>query len=203
MALAFWEYFSTSHDVWWATYQNHVYEALQSKGISNVVYYPDNQSFDNKLNKYRFSSPGRVESYLDSQISPDIWITDVSNRLSTIEKRCFWVQAFHSFCFKKYNFHDSLSKFDMLLLPGDYHYEQYLVRMNNVISATQLHVTGFPKLDLLSKTPSKDILIKQLQLNPDKKTILYAPTWGGSTDDGQQWSSLFWRDGLRPTKFLT
>ena len=121
-------------------------------------------------------------------------ITDVSNRLSETfaSKSCLWIQAYHSFCYKRYNFHDSLSCFDLLLLPGTYHYDAYLRRMKSSIREEQLAITGFPKMDLLSSTCSSAETFRKYSLNPSKQTILYAPTWGGTTQDGTLWSSYLW-----------
>ena len=122
---------SKNHDVYWATYESHVYEELLRRGYPNIVYFSDPAYFDQQTKKFSYSSPGKAEAYFLSEINPDIVITDVSNRLSTLSdsKSCLWVQAFHSFCYKRYNFHDSLSPYDLLLLPGSYHRNAYLQRM--------------------------------------------------------------------------
>ena len=138
---------SKNHDVYWATYEAHIYEELLRRDFSNIVYFPDPSYYDEVTQKFTYSSPGKAENYFLSQINPDVVITDVSNRLSTLvdSKSCLWVQAFHSFCYKRYNFHDSLSHYDLLLLPGNYHRNAYLQRMSLLICESQLAVTGFPK----------------------------------------------------------
>lgn len=182
------------HEVWWATYELHVYNELLRMNFSNVIYVPDPASFDESLNKYIYTSPGHVERLFLDQIRPDVVITDVSNRLSVLSdsKSCLWIQAFHSFCYKRYNFHESLAFYDLLLLPGRYHFDAYLQRMPALIVESQLAITGFPKMDLLSFTPSIDCIYTKYHLDSSKKTILYAPTWGGTTAGGTRWYSQVW-----------
>ena len=100
------KFVSKNHDVYWSTYESHVYEELLRREYPNIVYYSDPAYFDDETKKFTYSSPGIAEDYFLSQINPDVVITDVSNRLSTLvdSKSCLWVQAFHSFCYKRYNF---------------------------------------------------------------------------------------------------
>ena len=172
-----------NHDVWWATYESHVYEELLKRNYPKIVYYPDPAYFDKESNKFTYSSPGFTENYFLNQIKPDVVITDVSNRLSVLAdaKSCLWVQAFHSFCYKRYNFHDSLSSYDLLLLPGSYHFDAYLQRMPSLILESQLAITGFPKMDLLSTTPSlEDIYLKYHLDSAKNHTICTYLGWDNS-----------------------
>lgn len=120
-------------DVQWATFELPVYQSLVSKGYDNVCFVEDSPLYDLDNKKYRYQKAGQAESELEQQVRPDIWITDNSSRLSKTSKNCMWVQAFHSFCYKTYNFHSSLLNFDLLLLPGQYHYDEYLRRMSPLL----------------------------------------------------------------------
>lgn len=179
-------------DVQWATFELPVFQSLVDKGYQNVCFVEDTPVYDQGAKKYRYQKAGLVEFELEQKVCPDIWITDNSSRLSRIEKNCMWVQAFHSFCYKTYNFHSSLINFDLLLLPGKYHYNEYLRRMSPPLISDQLAVTGFPKLDLLSSKYVNSLNYSRYELDPEKPTVLYAPTWGGTTIDGTNWHSLFW-----------
>lgn len=87
------------------------------------------------------------------------------------------VQIFHGVSFKNLAVRDKALVYDFLCLPGRYHAEQYvkqgLIRPN---AATAL-ITGFPKVDPLGLPVSgRERPLRELQLDPDRRTLLLAPT---------------------------
>ena len=87
------------------------------------------------------------------------------------------VQIFHGVSFKNYAVREKALKFDDLCLPGSYHVSRFqdagLIRSDG----SRCLVTGFAKTDPLAlQSLDRDALLRGLELNPDLKTILYAPT---------------------------
>jgi hypothetical protein len=83
------------------------------------------------------------------------------------------ITIFHGMA-KDIMFHNYNRNFDLLLVMGDYAKERFKeLGMDNV------RVVGYPKIDGLFNN-SIDIhdYAKRLGLDPNKKTLLYAPTWG-------------------------
>jgi len=87
------------------------------------------------------------------------------------------VQIFHGVSFKNLAVREKALRFDFLCLPGRYHAELYL-RSGLVRSgASRCLVTGFPKADALVGGPrDRGRLLGSLGLEPDKPTLLFAPT---------------------------
>ncbi len=68
---------------------------------------------------------------------------------------------------------------DLLCVPGPYH-KQRLTESNRVF--IPVVDTGFPKLDRMfdANGPSRDELLRSLNLDPSKRTVLFAPTFNMS-----------------------
>ena len=188
----FYDELSRKHDVWWGTHEREVFDQLRVK-YKNVCFEPHAGHTTSKSgNRYSYGESGAAEQALDRKLKPDIWITDVANRIAKTPKTCFWVYAFHSFCYKKYLFHKSTEKFDLLLLPSDYFKEEFVKKLGFTLNDKRLAVTGFPKLDPLMRGEYRSYQTKcDLGLDPDKKTVLYAPTWGGASSKGM-WGNKLW-----------
>ena len=122
-----------NHEVWWATYEPHVYDELLRLKYPHIVYYADPPVFDSTIGKYTYSFPGLAEEYFLREINPDVVITDVSNRLSETfaSKSCLWIQAYHSFATSVITFTTRFLAL-ILALPGTYHYDAYLRRMKSL-----------------------------------------------------------------------
>ena len=89
------------------------------------------------------------------------------------------VEIFHGVSFKNLAVREKAMKYDYLCIPGPYHADQF--RKNGLIreGASTCLLTGFPKVDQLAPVPpgSRELL-ESLGLDPDLKTLLYAPTGG-------------------------
>jgi CDP-glycerol glycerophosphotransferase (TagB/SpsB family) len=72
-------------------------------------------------------------------------------------------------------------RFDLLLLPGQVLYD--LFRSIGVIKKGNNRIIGFPRHDqILRGEIDKIKVLKDLGLNPSRKTVLYAPTWHGKLE---------------------
>ena len=70
------------------------------------------------------------------------------------------------------------NRFDLLLLPGKALYDLY--RGAGAIRRDNYRIIGFPRFDpIFSGELDKSGIIESLGLDPDRKTVLYAPTWHG------------------------
>ncbi len=77
------------------------------------------------------------------------------------------IQLYHGVLDKNYTFNKVYNdKFDLLLTPGKYSFNKLI---SSGISKRKIKITGYPKLDSYDNTS---------KLYFQKKTILYAPTWG-------------------------
>lgn len=190
----FYRAFSPDHEVWWGTFEEPIYRSL-AKDFPRVVYEPNpiEKLSTYSGNIFRYQRQGIVEGMLNDKINPDIWITDVTNRLAQTKKTCMWVSASHSFCYKRYTFHESVLPYDLILLPGNYHRREFIKRLGYSEDDPRLAVTGFAKLDpafQLTSVDKRNFLLS-LGLRGDKFTFLYAPTWGGVVPRGA-WRNAFW-----------
>src|SRR5690554_660718 len=67
--------------------------------------------------------------------------------------------------------------FDLLLVMGDYAAERF-----TAMGLHQFKIVGYPKIDrLFDGSIDKKAFETKLGLDPGKKTILYAPTWGSKS----------------------
>jgi len=189
----FYDAFAHDCDVWWAAYEHDVYKTLISK-YQNVIFVPHEKKVTSAAgNVYGYSHTGLTETRLDELVQPDIWITDDATRLAIMRKKtCMWVYAFHSFCYKRYVFHNSALKYDLLLLPSEYFKAGFHRKIGFLPDDPRLAVTGFPKLDpVLSGRYSRSEVLSSYGICPTKKVVLYAPTWGGSSEVGS-WGNELW-----------
>jgi CDP-glycerol glycerophosphotransferase (TagB/SpsB family) len=86
------------------------------------------------------------------------------------------IQVFHGTSDKVYDYRKDVLEYDLFFIPGEHAYKRYekrgLLKRNNGV------LIGYPKLDRVfrGELQRNEELIK-LGMNPDNKTILYAPTW--------------------------
>jgi len=86
------------------------------------------------------------------------------------------VQVFHGVSFKNLGVREKYLKFDHLCLAGPYHGEAYRKR-GFVREPNQCLITGVPKIDaLVSGRLDRNALLLRNGIEPDRPTILYAPT---------------------------
>lgn len=87
------------------------------------------------------------------------------------------VQMFHGVSFKNYCIKEKALRYDRLFLPGQYHKRRYIEAGLMEENDPRMKVVGLPKLDrLVDGTLDRDEILTNLGLDPDKRTILYAPT---------------------------
>ena len=89
------------------------------------------------------------------------------------------VEIFHGVSFKNLLVREKALRYDVLCLPGHYHASLYrkhgLIRADSSLCA----ITGFPKVDsLVSGTMDRERILRTLNVDPGKTTLLYAPTGG-------------------------
>ena len=92
----------------------------------------------------------------------------------------FWpgikVQIFHGLCEEKKGHYDITGFFDLYCTPGPQMTEKFM-ELGEQYNTFLVRETGWPKLDLLLPIPNADEKKFTLGVNPDKKLILYAPTF--------------------------
>lgn len=87
------------------------------------------------------------------------------------------VQLFHGVSFKNYAVREKALSFDFLCMPGPYHVRKYRERGLIRPDSSRLMMTGFAKMDaLVDGSLDRTRLLEKHGLDPDKKTLLYAPT---------------------------
>jgi CDP-glycerol glycerophosphotransferase (TagB/SpsB family) len=87
------------------------------------------------------------------------------------------VQCFHGVSFKNCAVTEKTYAFDRLFLPGPYHRRRFLERGLYREGDPKLRMVGFPKVDrLVDGSIDRDSVLRGLDLDPARKTVLYAPT---------------------------
>ncbi|HIB53431.1 MAG TPA: hypothetical protein EYO39_01190, partial [Nitrospirales bacterium] len=179
----YWNKLRARADCWWAVTQPSIYHRLKKKGINNVVYHYDKHVIDlNKTsgNMYVSTNPGESERIIAEKVRADLWIADTLNKLNRVNKTTFWVQVFHSLPLKKHFFYPPVLEYDLILLPGEYHKNELINRLNlNDKDEARLQVVGWPRADdFFNDTFDRQKIMKSLGLDVTVKTVMYAPTWG-------------------------
>ena len=179
----YWANLKNIADCWWGVTRPNLYNLLSEIGIKNIVYHYDEHILNEKIksgNKFVSLNPGHSEKIIAEKINPDIWIAQYPNNLSHLTKKAYWIQVFSSLPLKKYFFHKTLHNYDLLLLPGQYHKNEIIKRLNfKDNEGNRLKIIGWPCTDaFINGTYNKEIIIKKLGLDNTKKTLMYAPTWG-------------------------
>ena len=192
--IPYWQELAIKYDCWWVTTQPNTYKELKNLGYSRkTIYVEDIQEYmpDYEGNKFRSTNPGKAEIELDQILSPDAWITDQTNRLTHIKKRVPWIQVFHSLCYKKHTFHPLTMKYDLLLVPGNYHQKRFESKFPSEIKNRRLEMVGWPRHDYYKNNTYSDAQkkLQNLQLDYNLKNILYAPTWGGFDTNRRTWGT--------------
>lgn len=86
------------------------------------------------------------------------------------------VQVFHGLADKGYSFRKDLLEYDLFFIPGHERYERY--KKKDLLKRGNGILIGYPKLDrVFNKELIRDRELKNINLNPLNKTVLYAPTW--------------------------
>ena len=179
----YWNKLYEKADCWWGVTQPKIHNLLKLKNINNIVYHYDKHFVDpNKRfgNRYVSTHPGRSENFIVSKIDPDLWISDTTNKLNYVPKKTFWIQTFHTLPYKKLFFYPPVLEYDLCLLPGEYHKRELIKRLNlKEKDEKRLKVVGWPRVDdFFNNVFDRNKMNEKLGLNPELKTVLYAPTWG-------------------------
>jgi len=180
----YWNKLYDKADCWWGVTQPQLlHDLLKKKNITKIVYHYDKYIInpDNKFgNKYISSNPGQSENILAEMIHPDLWIAEDLNKLNYAPKNALWVQAFHSLPIKKHFFYTPVLEYDLLLLPGEYHKSELIKRLNlKEKDWHRLKVVGWPRVDdFFNDVFDRKEIMNSLGLDPGRKTVMYAPTWG-------------------------
>jgi hypothetical protein len=86
------------------------------------------------------------------------------------------VQLFHGTSDKVYDYRREVLDYDLFLIPGVEAYERY--RRKGLLKKGTGALVGYPKLDrVFGGELKREEELKKLVLNPECKTVLYAPTW--------------------------
>jgi CDP-glycerol glycerophosphotransferase (TagB/SpsB family) len=89
------------------------------------------------------------------------------------------VQIFHGVSFKNLLVREKVLRYDLLCVPGRYHAERFAEQGLTDRGASELLLTGFPKVDpLVTGAIDGTRRLEQLGLDPARPTVLYAPTGG-------------------------
>lgn len=89
------------------------------------------------------------------------------------------VHVFHGVSFRNHAVNVNALRYDLALLAGPYMRRQFQrLGLINAGNADRFPVVGMPKLDdLVNGRHSRDDVLGGLELDPAKRTLLYAPTW--------------------------
>jgi len=141
-------------------------ESKKRNGISYCCYKRKN-AFSNKL--YQYLKGDMVF------LSPHIYPKGPPNALKIFFD--------HSMCNTKYSFHpkEYYNNYNIYCVTGKLNKEKVIKRINELDLNNKIKVTdiGFPKTDKLfnGNLPCKIKVFSKINLEADKKTILYAPSW--------------------------
>ena len=114
---------------------------------------------------YRSTDKITAQKKIAEEINPDLWIVDTANKLNHYSTKSLRVQTFHTLPLKKFNFFEPVLNYDLLLLPGKFHKEEFIKRFKNKVNLEKLKIVGWPQVDdLINGSFSRDQILKDLQL---------------------------------------
>ena len=178
----YWHKLNDHADCWWGVPERRLYNLLMEQDVVNVVHHHEEHVIDHTVkssNKYVSLDPAGTLGKIAEEISPDIWIADTANNLNYVTKKAYWVQTFHALPIKKHIFYEPVLDYDLILLPGEYHKEEFIMRFKLKEDDERLKVVGWPRVDdLTNGDHDRESVMKSIGIDPNKKTIMYAPTWG-------------------------
>lgn len=190
----YWQILKDKADCWWGVPDKSLRDLLNKKNIKNVFFFEEKykKNFDiNNGNMFKSIDPVEAQKKIEENINPDLWIVDSPNKLNFISNGALRVQTFHSVPIKKYAFYEPVLNYDLILLPGQYHKDQFIKRFNLDENDERLKIVGWPRVDdLVNRKYDRKKIMLENGLDPKKKTVMYAPTWGW----GHGNSALFARD---------
>ena len=178
----YWEKLKELADCWWGVPEKRLYETLIKKGVKKLSFYSEKHIKDYKTkkgNQFISTDPLKFQKKIADEIDPDIWIADTPNLLNVIPRKVPKIQTLHSLPIKKHVFYKPVLDYDLILLPGQYHKDQFINRFNLDNNDERLQIVGWPRIDnLICNNFDRDKIMEKIGLDRNKKTIMYAPTWG-------------------------
>lgn len=200
----YWRHLQKEARCTWVTSNIEVLQELRKRGIRDVAFRdsPLPPAFPRIIRKVSrvalhrlFKSPVGFEKRLVHDVAPDFWLTDTSLRMLKYKIKVPKIQVFHSVTIKRYCFIPDNLAYDLILLPGNYHHQEFLKRFPEA-KTKNFKVVGWPPHDdLLGERFKKEQVLSALGLDPNKRTILYAPTWNAYSN-GKLFPSCFPEDSL-------
>ena len=98
------------------------------------------------------------------------------------------VHFFHGVSFRNHGVHENALRYDLLLVVGPYMLRRF--RETGLITeqnARRFPLIGMPKLDdLVNGRYSREEVLTRLELDPDRPSVLYAPTWSKKVSSLEQ-----------------
>ncbi|MCX8037128.1 MAG: CDP-glycerol glycerophosphotransferase family protein [Candidatus Sumerlaeia bacterium] len=124
------------------------------------------------------------ENDLDELPQIDLWISAdyrlpsrLLDRRSPARKACK-VQIFHGVSMKNGAIQENMKRFDKLCLVGPRMKRLFIESQLYSPDADAFEETGMPKTDcLLDGSLDREVIFRKLDLQPDRPTVLFAPTW--------------------------
>ena len=166
------------------------YKTLKANGEKSIIFY--NEMFlDSAPNiikrivtKFWYFIFGDRKKYVAQKLvakaDAKLWVTDSNNRLDQTDKKVPWVQTFHSIHPNEFIGKKIYNYYDLLLLPSEFH-KNLLIKENNFDKDDKrLKIIGWPRVDCFFKENvfNREIILREMGLNPNERTIMYAPTCG-------------------------
>ena len=194
----YWHKLKDKADCWWGVPEKALYDVLKDKGVRNISYHHEKYVKNlgvKKGNRFVSIEPKKIQKIIVDEIDPDIWLADTPNKLNYVSKKTFRVQTFHSIPMKKYFFYEPVLDYDLILLPGPYHKEEFVKRFNLQKDDKRFKVVGWPSTDdLVCSSYDRNKIMKEAGLDPEKKTVMYAPTWGWGYGNDALFARWFGRE---------
>ena len=202
----YYDYLSEHADCWWIVWNPYVRDELLEKGYDKIIFkrIPWGGWKNGLIFKALswFSETRRIKELsfnnLVNSIKADLIISDTTLTLKGCKVNAVKVLVFHSVCYKKYIVSQiNLDLYDFLFLPSDFHRQEIIKRFGRKWE-DKLKVVGWPRADKLFELSSiNDVSAKSrlssLNLDPNKKTIMYAPTYN-SFKNGKMFPEIFGED---------
>jgi len=200
----YWRYLQQEAKCVWVVTNPWLLQELKDRGVHDVVFRdsPLAPVFPSILRKasrvlYRklFNSKYDSRKRLLHDVEPDFWLTDVTLPLLKCEVAAPKILVFHSVTVKQYCFLPQNLAYDLILLPGNYHHQEMLKRFPEA-KMKNFKVVGWPPHDdlVMGRFDREEVLLA-LGLEPDKRTVLYAPSWN-TYSNGRLFPSCFPEDSL-------
>ena len=190
----------TKFNIIWVVYNKGVYEFLKKKNIENV--YIVNLSWKIFANKnilikfikyvanifnitFKSNNFFKDLENIEKEYSPKIIITDSGQPLANYKTQSIKINTKHSVCYKKYFLSEVNFKYDYVFLPGYYHNDRIKKIYKSETINTKFKVVGNIKVSQFLKNNDNNRIkfFDSLNLNPNKKTVLFAPSWDAHGKD--------------------